>query len=329
MNGIMGFVELLRMPSLKEEKRGLFIEHIAKSSNQLLIIVDDILELSRLDAGDVLLKEEQVDAASVVKGVYEKFLSLVRPELTLSYHSPPQRLSRTLIGDAFRLQQVLEKLVDNAIKFTPEGKVSFGYEDMGQGKLRFFVEDSGIGIEASKLTAVFQPFYQVDLSEEREYGGNGLGLTIASRIVEQMGSVLLVESKPGLGSLFYFELALQTSSEASSATADLAVQEGATYRVLVAEDDEVNFMLLQDALTHRVEGYKFDVLQARNGLEAVEMVKESADLALVLMDIKMPHSKQVAIAICLSHLTLLSCCVWLGNYFVYLFGDLFHLFGLR
>src|SRR5690554_7234644 len=79
-------------------------------------------------------------------------------------------------------------------------------------------------------------------------------------------------------------------------------------------------MLLQDALTHRVEGYKFDVLQARNGLEAVEMVKESADLALVLMDIKMPHSKQVAIAICLSHLTLLSCCVWLGNYFVYLFG---------
>src|SRR5690554_5922597 len=108
---------------------------------------------------------------------------------------------------------------------------------MGQGKLRFFVEDSGIGIEASKLTAVFQAFYQVDLSEEREYGGNGL--------------------------------------------------------------------------------------------EAVEMVKESADLALVLMDIKMPHSKQVANAICLSHLTLLSCCVWLGNYFVYLFGDLFHLFGLR
>src|SRR5690554_696469 len=237
MNGIMGFVVLLRMPSLKEEKRGLFIEHIAKSSNQLLIIVDDILELSRLDAGDVLLKEEQVDAASVVKGVYEKFLSLVRPELTLSYHSPPQRLSRTLIGDAFRLQQVLEKLVDNAIKFTPKGKVSFGYQNMGQGKLRFFVEDSGIGIEASKLTAVFQAFYQVDLSEEREYGGNGL--------------------------------------------------------------------------------------------EAVEMVKESADLALVLMDIKMPHSKQVAIAICLSHLTLLSCCVWLGNYFVYLFGDLFHLFGLR
>ena len=84
MNGIMGFVELLRMPSLKEEKRGLFIEHIAKSSNQLLIIVDDILELSCLDAGDVLQKEEQVDAASVVKGVYEKFLSLVRPELTLS-----------------------------------------------------------------------------------------------------------------------------------------------------------------------------------------------------------------------------------------------------
>src|SRR5690554_3478542 len=214
MNGIMGFVELLRMPSLKEEKRGLFIEHIAKSSNQLLIIVDDILELSRLDAGDVLQKEEQVDAASVVKGVYEKFLSLVRPELTLSYHSPPQRLSRTLIGDAFRLQQVLEKLVDNAIKFTPKGKVSFGYQNMGQGKLRFFVEDS--------------------------------------------------------------------------ATADLAVQEGATYRILVAEDDEVNFMLLQDALMHRVEGYKFDVLQARNGLEAVEMVKESADLALVLMDIKMP-----------------------------------------
>lgn len=288
MNGIMGFVELLRMPSLKEEKRGLFIEHIAKSSNQLLIIVDDILELSRLDAGDVLLKEEQVNPASVVKGVYEKFLSLVRPELTLSYHSPPQRLSRTLIGDAFRLQQVLEKLVDNALKFTPNGKVSFGYQNMGQGKLRFFVEDSGIGIEASKLTAVFQPFYQVDLSEEREYGGNGLGLTIASRIVEQMGSVLLVESKPGLGSLFYFELALQTSAEASSATADLAVQEGAAYRILVAEDDEVNFMLLQDALMHRVEGYKFDVLQARNGLEAVEKVKESADLSLVLMDIKMP-----------------------------------------
>src|SRR5690554_364642 len=117
MNGIMGFVELLRMPSLKEEKRGLFIEHIAKSSNQLLIIVDDILELSRLDAGDVLQKEEQVDAASVVKGVYEKFLSLVRPELTLSYHSPQQRLSRTLIDDAFRLHKVLEILVDTVTMY--------------------------------------------------------------------------------------------------------------------------------------------------------------------------------------------------------------------
>ena len=98
---------------------------------------------------------------------------------------------------------------------------------------------------------------------------------------------------------------------------------------LLRPSESILGLLLQDALTHRIEGYKFDVLQARNGLEAVEMVKESADLALVLMDTKMPHSKQVAIAICLIHLTLLSCCVWLGNYFVYLFGDLFHLFGLR
>jgi len=178
----MGFVELLRMPSLKEEKRGLFIEHIAKSSNQLLIIVDDILELSRLDAGDVLLKEEQVDAASVVKGVYEKVFksrsSRVDPELpTVRANVCP----RTLIGDAFRLQQVLEKLVDNAIKFTPKGKVSFGYQNMGPGEIALFVE------------------------------GQCHGRSCCSTRARLIG-------------------------------------------YLVAEDDEVNFMLLQDALTHRVEG---------------------------------------------------------------------------
>jgi PAS domain S-box-containing protein len=291
MNGILGFVELLKQSHLSELKQQEYLGHVVHSTNQLLTIVDDILDISRLEAGDVIIRREIVDPAVIVEAIYEKYVSRCVAGVELFVEAPAIAADKILYNEAMRLTQVLQKLVDNAIKFTRQGEVRFGYKQVSGDKILFFVEDTGIGVDADKIPLIFKPFYQVDMESNREFGGNGLGLTIATRIVESMGSFIRVETKAGMGSYFSFDLVL-SDSDVLEPSPDKKFMNGRlkeTFFILVAEDDEVNFLFLHDALKNSEAGERFEILHAWNGLEALDLHRKHDDLDLVLMDIKMPR----------------------------------------
>jgi CheY-like chemotaxis protein len=291
MNGILGFVELLKLPHLSEDLRKTYLGHVITSTNQLLLIVDDILDISRLEAGDVIIRKEHVNPVILVEAIYQKYVSRCPAGVELIMENPALDHHKFLLSETLRLTQVLEKLVDNALKFTRKGEVRFGYKQLTDYKINFFVEDTGIGIEADKVSLIFKPFYQSDMEATREFGGNGLGLTIAARIVETMGSFIRIETKPGAGSLFSFDLSL---SDVTAITPDADVQKKKArikdvYSILIAEDDEVNFLLLHDALKNSEFGSRFEILHAWNGREAVDLHRQHPSIDLVLMDVKMPR----------------------------------------
>lgn len=289
MNGILGFSELLRINNLSYEKRQSYISLVVDSTNRLLGIVNDIMDISRLEAGDVVLKSESVYLNEMFNQLYDKYNQQLCKKVKLETPFIDARLSRLIFNsDGERLMQVLDKLLSNAVKFTPKGKIRFGCVQSNKS-LRFYVEDTGIGIIPDKVDLIFKPFYQVDMESNREFEGNGLGLTIASRIIEKMGSRIIVESKPGAGSRFYFDILPQPNIyNEEFNNGDNVISHDSSFAILIAEDDLINYLFIQDALNENPDGIEFVIHHACTGLEAIEKLRTHNDICLVLMDIKMP-----------------------------------------
>jgi CheY-like chemotaxis protein len=291
MNGILGFSQLLKLSSISEEKRKTYVSMIIESTNRLLGIVNDIMDISRLEAGDVIIKSEPVYLTKLFTDLYENFHNKACE--SVDFHEPlidKADESIFLVSDGERLKQVMEKLLSNAVKFTNRGQIQFGCEKKAR-KLRFFVKDTGIGVMPDKKELIFKPFFQADMEATREFEGNGLGLTIASRIVEKMGSQIMVDSKPGLGSCFYFDLKPQLNifEEGMPVEKSFSGDLNEVYPILVAEDDLINYLFIQDALEDNPEGVKFEFYHARTGLEALDILKNQKQISLILMDLKMPE----------------------------------------
>jgi CheY-like chemotaxis protein len=184
------------------------------------------------------------------------------------------------------LRQVLTNLLNNALKFTDAGYIRFGYEKSGR-YLQFFVKDSGIGIPPELHEKIFEPFRQAEIEISSQYGGTGLGLSISAKLVGMLGGKIWLKSAPGMGSTFYFTVPLQaqefteTIKEEPPRIADL---DGLELTILVAEDDDVNYLYLSTILSKG----KIKMVRARNGVEALELCKTKPDIQLVLLDIKMP-----------------------------------------
>jgi PAS domain S-box-containing protein len=159
MNGILGFVELLKLGNTSEDLRQLYMGHVVNSTNQLLKIVDDILDISRIQAGDLVIRQEAVDIEKMVDILYQNFSSSCPPDIILTIENGPVVEGKIMVSDASRLRQVLEKLVDNALKFTRKGEVRFGYKQLSDENIQFFVEDTGVGIKADMLPLIFKPFF--------------------------------------------------------------------------------------------------------------------------------------------------------------------------
>lgn len=208
MNSILGFAELMRRDKSSENKHEFYLGHIINSGNLLMRIVDDIIHVSRIEAGDVIIKNEHVHPDLIVEEIYHKFAPRCSGEVKLIKENLIIKEDKLLETDGSRLSQVIESLVDNAVKFTKTGWIRFGYSASEDNKIHFFVEDTGVGVSNEKVSLIFKPFYQADMGANREFGGNGLGLTIASGIVKQMGSFLSVKSEPQIGSYFSFDLEL-------------------------------------------------------------------------------------------------------------------------
>jgi signal transduction histidine kinase/ligand-binding sensor domain-containing protein len=203
LNGILGFSKMLLKPNLKPEKLERYSKVIIENGNQLLHIVNDILDISMIEAGQLKLDKQPVSLHSFMQSLESAFLPAAKDKgLELQYEF---KKDGSLITDEFRLKQIMSNLISNAIKFTDSGTVVFGFEPK-DNQITFFVKDSGIGIAAENLENIFKPFRQVEWEHAKKKGGNGLGLSISKELVEMLGGKLEVESTPGNGALFTFSL---------------------------------------------------------------------------------------------------------------------------
>ena len=299
LNAIIGMADLLKETPLTPDQRT-YADVFQEAGNSLLLLINDILDLSKMEADQLVLEEADFDLGEVLENAmslmnlraYEKSLSLV-------YHIAPG-VPTSLTGDVMRLRQVLLNLIGNAIKFTERGEVSLLVELVPEANdpvLRFSVTDTGIGIPQDKLDAIFEGFTQVDSSTSRKYGGTGLGLTISRRLVELMGGHIWAESVEGRGSTFFFTARLRVRAATTLAAPGPRPQTGVVLlsiehakprsgrgvSVLVADDSIHNRMLLQAYLASAQ--YKVDVVE--NGAEAVEKI-QAGHYDVVFMDMQMP-----------------------------------------
>jgi PAS domain S-box-containing protein len=206
LNSIIGFSELLADPDFDEHEKNEFIQHIISNGNNLLNIISDIVDISKLETGKVTFHIKHVNACQFISKVYDRFSMLaVTKNIELVLTLPHSVEEIFVLADTDRLSQVFNNLIGNALKFTIGGYIEIGYLSQGN-KVEFFVKDTGIGIPVQYQDIIFDRFRQVEEDKTRKYGGNGLGLAISKNLVELMSGNIWVKSQPGHGSEFYFTL---------------------------------------------------------------------------------------------------------------------------
>jgi signal transduction histidine kinase/CheY-like chemotaxis protein len=291
MNGIIGFTNLaLETTQLSEEQRD-YLETVKSSAASMMQLIDDILDFSKIEAGRLDVCPMPFSLRECVGRATKTLAAAARAKgLDLSCEVSPESPDAVL-GDDFRLRQVLLNLVGNALKFTPAGSVRVKVETTFSPDrtlmTRFSVRDTGIGIPADKRELIFDPFRQADGSTTRKYGGTGLGLAISARLVEIMGGRLQVESEEGCGSTFHFTCPFGLSDAAGGedeASPACTSAETAALSILITEDNVANQMLVTALLRKRGHG----VTLANNGREALSRL-EGQPFDLILMDIQMPE----------------------------------------
>lgn len=297
LNSIIGITDVLAESDLKPEHAKLVLV-CANAGENLLALINDILDISKIEAREVCLERIAFDLQTTTKNICE-ILGQKAAEKNLHFNlnliQPKVDRSHNVIGDPTRLRQILFNLIGNAIKFTERGEVSvtLDIQDSDKKSIQFAIRDTGLGIPIQKQHLLFQSFVQADSSITRRYGGTGLGLTICKNLVELMGGRIWFESSEGVGSTFYFTLPYVAANETvvspalPDAPKSLSPQENrnveSNSRILIVDDTEDNRFLL---LTY-LKKLPFDIVQAENGLDALNIVfKESFDL--ILMDIQMP-----------------------------------------
>jgi len=298
MNGVLGMAQLLLTPGLKEHERENFARIILNSGQTLLGLLNDILDLSKVEAGKLKLESIAFDPQQLLHEVVALFSEAAEQKgLSIAQEWHGQGSSRYQ-ADPLRIRQMLGNLISNAIKFTETGWVRIEGRvvqcDDAAAVLEFAVADSGIGIPEDRRHRLFQPFSQVDSSTTRQYGGTGLGLSIIRSLATAMGGKVGVESVPGSGSRFWFRIQAhfldagadtrRTPRQASPAKASDDGMPALHGSVLVAEDNQTN----RYVIVRMLEKFGLTVSFAENGQQAVDMVFAGERPDLVLMDIQMP-----------------------------------------
>ncbi len=288
MNAIVGFSGLLNDPGLPPEKRGQFTDIIVRSANQLLSIITDIISISTIEAGQEKIQEKDCNINALCKQIYEQFSTKAKDQnITLRYKTALADDEAYIKTDEPKLLQVLSNITGNALKFTSQGHIDFGYA-VKDNYLEFFIKDTGIGIPAEMFEEVFKRFHQIDSTITRPFGGSGLGLSISKAYVELLGGKMWINSELDKGSVFYFTIPYRKTTPVGLSPRQQDKEVEIKYEkpkiILIAEDEDLNFMLLEELLTDK----NITIIRARNGFEAVEICKSGHQIDLVLMDLKMP-----------------------------------------
>ena len=303
MNGVIGMTTLLLDGELTGEQLE-YGKSIQYSAEQLLEIINEILDLSRVESGRLALADEPFDLHAMLDGVRRIFEPSGKEKGVVIEMSVEESVHRFVRGDQGRIRQILINLAGNAMKFTERGMVMVriiaeGDDEQGRGLLRFVIRDTGIGIPSDRLGHIFEPFAQADESDSRIFGGSGLGLAICRQLVHLMGGEIGVDSRVGEGSTFWFRLPLVAVSEEEIIDLDRKPEQELKSlgplvfesdesrpggRLLVAEDNRIN----QVVITKLLDRMGFDAKLVSNGVEAVEAIREER-FDLILMDCHMPE----------------------------------------
>lgn len=292
MNGILGFADLLKEPDLAGDEQQKYIRIIEKSGKRMLNIINDIVDISKIEAGLMQIDIKETNINEQIEYTYTFF----KPEaetngVKLSFKNTLPSKEAAIKTDREKLYAILTNFVKNAIKYTREGSIEFGYNlkrNNDRAEIEFYVKDTGVGIKKDRQEAIFERFIQADIEDKQAHQGAGLGLSISKAYVEMLGGKIWVESQEGKGSTFYFTLPYNTepTKETNGHQPVVSVNNNdvGKLKILIAEDDEVSEMLLDETIKMFGKG----IIKSRTGGEAVELCRANPDIDLILMDICMP-----------------------------------------
>jgi PAS domain S-box-containing protein len=289
MNAILGFATLIRNRVLNEEKRRDYIDLINSNCRQLLHIITDIIDISKIEAGQISIMNKNFLLNKMLNDLllnYTNQIEVLRKPIRLILKPGLKNEESALFTDKVRLEQILSNLLSNALKFTDKGTIEFGYLIDRRRDIVFYVKDTGIGMTSHEQKIIFDRFRQVSTSYNKMYGGTGLGLSISKGLAEKLGGSIWVESEVEKGSCFFFNVPYKPGI---SIEKPQEIDYDLTYNwagctILIAEDEEVNFSLLETIL----KPTGVCILHAKTGLETVQFAATDYRINLVLMDIKMP-----------------------------------------
>ncbi len=293
MNAILGFTELLSRNTLTTDTKNQYIEIIRNSGIHLLDIINDIIDISKIDAKQMDIVETVFDINTLLFEIYQFFQALILEKdnkqipLILNIDNPD--IENLIFSDKTRLRQILINLIGNAIKFTEKGSIALAYEIKNSDTILFSIKDTGIGMSDEELKYVFNRFRQGDETYNRVFGGTGLGLSISKEFVELLGGKIWAESVKGKGSTFYFTIPLKRVFENQQATISekpeinkLKKLKGKT--ILIVEDEEYSLLILEELL----KPIGVSIITATDGLQAIQSCIDNPEIDLVLMDIQLP-----------------------------------------
>ena len=285
MNSIVGFSELLKDKKLSESEKDQYLEMISKSSDQLLNIVNEVLDISLIETGNLSVNLRRVQLNNLMKEIYLSYKPLINKEISFTMSTGLSDTLSLILTDVIKIRQIISNLLNNAVKFTDKGHIGFGYT-LEENELKFFIEDTGIGIPSDSHDKIFERFLKVGSDNERLYEGVGLGLAICKGNIDLLDGKIWMDSKPGKGSKFLFTIPYKPVYEeepVKGKNKDL-VRTLNNLTILVAEDDDVNFLYIKEIF----KGTGAEILHAINGREAVEMCEKNDRIGIILIDIKMP-----------------------------------------
>ncbi|MFD0779476.1 ATP-binding protein [Flavobacterium myungsuense] len=290
MNAIVGFSDLLNDTSLSKKDKSEYLQIIRNSGSNLVSIIEDLLEMSKIDANQISAKLVSFDLNKCIHDLYDTIKVTIPVEKKIDFYviDNPNPIIKNILSDEVKLKQIITNLITNAIKYTNNGKVSFGYEVHENDKtIVFTVKDSGVGIDKKNIDIIFDRFRRIEDDFSVELSGLGLGLSICKAYVEMLGGTIQVESAIGEGSTFVFTVPLQyDKSNLQKKPEEIAndIESNSDRVILIAEDDNINFLLLKKIL----ELKNYTTIRAVNGQEAVTICSTNPAIDVVFMDIKMP-----------------------------------------
>lgn len=289
MNAIVGFASILNDQTYTDEERDFFIEQINSNSQSLLVLIDDILDFSAMEAKQPLIRKEVFDLNLLLDEIY-KYWSIKnsnnKVQLKLNNTNAGQELK--IYSDRHRIKQIISNFASNAIKFTEKGFIELGLE-CSKGKTVIYVKDTGIGISLENQEVIFERFRKIEVNKDKVFRGVGLGMAISKHLAELLDVEIWLESKENVGSTFYLAISNTENLKLKEITSEAVKKQTKEFQwddkeILIVEDEETNYLYLDKVLQHT--GAK--VYWATNGDEAVEIIKSGKTFDIVLMDIKMP-----------------------------------------